>query len=408
MHLLVLADTYSTDGTSPWLVEDLVHALVRQGHTVDVLVKDMAVPRPRGLAPRNHPGVSIYSVGVTSEPSSRLARRTRLPLAMARLRTSGVRWARGRRYDAVVYTSIAWTKARVPKAVRRSGEPVRVLVYWDFFPVHQREIGHFGRLPRALDPVLHRIERAAVRDADVVALMTPKNIDYFTSYFGAEGQSLVLLPPWGSDQAIGLERGVGREAATFTAVFGGQLTKGRGLEELAAAAKLLLTSDPEITIDVYGDGPMAAHLASRIAGDGLHNLVLRGRVARGEYAAALQNAHCGIAATVDGVTVPTFPSKIVDYASAGIPVVVASECSGDVGDWVESHGAGIAVPAGDPAALADALRSVHALWQERARWHEMAARSRACYDSELSADVAARRVIEAVNERRAAAGALRG
>jgi glycosyltransferase involved in cell wall biosynthesis len=409
MRVLVIADTYSVDGSSPWLIEDLVDALARAGHQVDVLVKDMTIPRPRGLQVRDHKSVRVYSVGVGRAPSSRWRRRLRLPAAMLRLRTEGVRWARSEGCDAVIFTSIAWTKAGVPAAIASVGSSTTVvLVYWDFFPVHQREIGHFRSLPPVFDPILRMIERRAVHQADVVALMTPKNVDFYASYFGARGQDVVLLPPWGSDQAaMSGTTSSRRSQRPFTAVFGGQLTAGRGLEELLDAAEVLLRDASAIQLQIFGSGPLEKWLRDSVSARGLSNVTLMGQLPRGDYSRALVDAHCGIAATVEGVSVPTFPSKIVDYCSAALPVLVSAERSGDVGEWIESRGAGIGIPAGSPSQLAAALQRFELAWRARSPWMAMSAASRSVYETELSADVAAQRVVAAVGvaQRRRAAQA---
>lgn len=401
LRLLVLADTFSIDGTSPWLIEDLVGALVRHGHSVDVIAKDMLTPRPLGAQPGPVEGVTVFSVGVTEAPTSVVDRRLRLPRAMVRLRRSAAQWCRGRRYDAVLYTSLSWTKAGLPGHLVRTGVAgVAVLVHWDFFPVHQREIGHFGRLPAAVDPVLRAIESRAARQADVVAVMTPRNRAFFDSYFGRSDASFVTLPPWGSDQAPRSTERAARPDAPFTVVFGGQIAAGRGIEELVEAAALVEAQDgPAVRWRIFGQGPKSGWLAEQVARRGLTSVSIEGQVPRHVYAEALAVSHGGLVATVSGVSVPTFPSKLVDYCSASLPVVIASEASGDVGGWVEERRFGFAVPAGDAAALADAVVRMGSAWRDRTAWDEMSRASRVAYETELSADVAADRIVAAIAAR---------
>jgi len=54
----------------------------------------------------------------------------------------------------------------------------------------------------------------------------------------------------------------------------------------------------------------------------------------------------------------TYPNKVFDYMAAGRPVLLAID--GVIREVVESAGAGIAVPPGDPDALADAVRRMAA------------------------------------------------
>ena len=147
---------------------------------------------------------------------------------------------------------------------------------------------------------------------------------------------------------------------------------------------------------IFGQGPKSGWLADEVAGRGLTSVSVEGQFPRHEYAAVLAQSHCGLVATVSGVSVPTFPSKLVDYCSASLPVVIASETSGDVGSWVQDRGFGLAVPAGDPGALADAVVRMESVWRERSAWDAMSRASRSAYESELSADVAAERIAAAI------------
>jgi len=64
---------------------------------------------------------------------------------------------------------------------------------------------------------------------------------------------------------------------------------------------------------------------------------------------------------VPNVSIPSFPSKIVDYCAAGLPVIVCIEDASDAGDIVAAANAGIKVAAGDEGALAQAIET---MWQE--------------------------------------------
>ncbi len=361
MRLLILADSFSRDGTDTWLVEDLVGALVEDGHSVDVLVRDTTRPRRRGAQP--HPsGAAVFSVGVTKQPRGRWQRRAQLAPSLVHLWWSGRRHVASRRYDAVLFTSIAWTKARLPQHLVRRGVAQRsVLVYWDFFPIHQSEIGHLPAALKPLLPLARWVERRSVSDTDVVAVMSERNRDFFVQYFGTVVGRFVIQPPWGRDMAespIDVVPVCEQADGPTVVVFGGQITAGRGLEDMLVAAELLERAGADVVIRVFGDGDQRTELIQQVAALGLRNVEVRGRIPREEYWKQLREAHCGLAATVPGVSVSSFPSKIVDYAAAGLPVVVSSEASSDVGDVVTRNGVGYAVSAGDPQALAKTLARV--------------------------------------------------
>ncbi len=397
MRILLFASRFDTDINAGWLTNDLAAALVEQGHAVDVCVRDTAAPRPKGRQTEGvYDGLSVFSVG-PSRPAAGggVDNRVRAVCALAAMWGPARKWVSSGNYDAAIFTSIAWAFAGLPQHLKRRGVVRRlVLAYWDFFPVHQLEVGHVPRWLRSVAPLLRRIEGHCVSDVDVLLAMSERNALFFGEYFGHTPGSIVIQPPWsrGLPPSTGI---AGDSSADFRAVFGGQLTGGRGLTDFLRACRSLQDQGAAVTVDIYGAGPLLEPLRTRIAEMGLRNLTLCGRLSRLDYWTELRRSHCGIAATVDGVSVATFPSKIAEYASAGLPLVVSSEVGGDVGRVVESHGAGWAVPAGQPEQLADAL-TVCAQGLKDGQWSKYSSASRQWFEEDLSAVAAARRITSAL------------
>lgn len=398
MRFLLIAHSYSRDGRSPWLHEELAVALTKHGHTVDVIVKDMKDARPPGQQPKRTGALSLYSVGIASPVTSRVRRRLRLPATMVRLRFQGARWASRSRYDAVLYSSIAFTSAGLPGWLRRKGVARKVvLIYWDFFPIHQKEIGHLGKFASVLVGPLRALEARAVGQADIVFTMSPKNANFFRRYFPSSRAVVLQTPPWGSLMPDAPTWDTPRPPGPFTVVFGGQLTSGRGVEILAEVAALLDKQDQGSRLLIYGEGPLRARLEGDIERLGLSNLKLMGSVPREKYQQALSEAHIGLALTVPDVSVPTYPSKIIDYCRAGLPVIVAVEKAGDAGEPLVAAGAGWRIAAGRPRALADAIQEAHRCWAA-GEWPAMSSASRTYFLNELVVDVTVRRIVQAVSD----------
>jgi glycosyltransferase involved in cell wall biosynthesis len=387
MRILLITANFATAGRNPWLLDDLAAAFVEQGHEVDVIVADPKGGRARGLEDRA--GVRVLSVGPVRARDGRVGRLLGHLASGAGLHGRGYRFARTSRYDLAIHTSIAAFSWGLPARLRRRGIAKRLTaVLWDFFPIHQVEIGRMRRSPASAAAKL--IERRLLARADTIAVMSPANERFHRRYFGID-RPTVIVPPWSN---AGREISTGDRdwgSSTVTAVFGGQLTLGRGLETLLEAAALLEADAVPVDLVIAGDGPARARV--ELAARNLGNVRLTGQLPRAEYRRLLGSAHVGIAITVAGVSPPTFPSKIVEYAGAGLWIVVAVEASSDAGELVQAHGAGTAVDAGDPRALADALRDA-AIRQRDGILASGGDAARALWTAELSADVAARRLAD--------------
>lgn len=378
VKVVIVTGHFGGPEREPWLLDDLAKALVAAGHTVDVIVCDATHSRPSGVDLIN-PGFRILSVG-TSRPRSRpLAKLAGYVVLGARLHTSAFTWTRGQSYDLCIFTSIASFTWGLPRRLRRRGRArLGVLFLWDFFPIHQLEIGRI-RL-RVLAPLMKSIERWAIGGADVVALMSPANTRFFRDYHAGLTVRTIEVAPWSSSGSVAAAPT--KRDDMLVAIFGGQLAKGRGLVTLLDCATLLQASNSSIEIVIAGDGPDRDTLEGLARDRSLGNVRFLGSLVRDEYRAIAVNAHVGIAITVPGVTPPSFPSKIIEYCGLGLPVLVCVEASSDAGAIIEQANAGIAVLAGDPEAMADALRTM-ASALHTGELAEMSRSAKTFYESEF-------------------------
>src|SRR3546814_5093728 len=99
----------------------------------------------------------------------------------------------------------------------------------------------------------------------------------------------------------------------------------------------------------------SSDLKSEIAQRNLTNVVLGGRMPPTAMPAIYAQADALLLTLIDDPLIAqTVPSKLQSYLAAGVPIVAA--VNGEAGEIVRAAGAGIACPANDAQALADAIR----------------------------------------------------
>jgi glycosyltransferase involved in cell wall biosynthesis len=232
----------------------------------------------------------------------------------------------------------------------------------DFFPFHHRAIGVMpgGVIFR----IAHCMESAFLRRFSVVGCMSPLGLDYLgRNYALKPDQPTGLVSLWGPqslapDADPNVVRTIhGLPTDRPIAVFGGQVTHGRGIEDILATAKLAREAKSDLVFLFIGAGPLAPLVQQAIDG-GSPNVRLISELGRDEYLTLVAACDVGLVATVANVDVPTFPSKTIDYLRAGLPVAASVEASTDFDDFVEAQGFGVAVTAGDPARMLKAVESI--------------------------------------------------
>lgn len=279
--------------------------------------------------------------------------------------------------DLVYTTSPAVTMAFLIRWALRNSAARSYLYVVDFFPFHQHAIGlvpsgplfHFARWQ----------ENTLIRLFDVVGCMSPRNAAYLRRHYTLRPEQRVeLLPlstairPEPTVDTVAIRRQHDLPVDRVIAIFGGQITEGRGIEQIVEAARLAQQSAPDLHFVLAGSGRLV-HLVESYVATGGANLTLIPPLERDAYLDLAASCDIGLVVTVPISDIPTFPSKTLDYLQASIPVVAAVEPDTDFRPFVEQHGFGIVVAAGDAQALLDAVTT---LAQDPRLRHEMAAAGR--------------------------------
>jgi glycosyltransferase involved in cell wall biosynthesis len=227
----------------------------------------------------------------------------------------------------------------------------KALFYFDFFPIHNYQI---GKINKKLVPLLYEIEHFLVSKFDFVGCMSQANINFFLKYFKVKNHNIVKeVPLWkatnsppslynGSDK---FKEKYNIESNDLLLLFGGQLEVGRGIEFLCSFADEIQKNGINATVIVLGDGSLRSIVVE-------HEKVCSkmkylGKVSKSEYQYYLNISDIGLAITVSQAQVPTYPSKIIEYAFYGLPILANIESYSDVGTIIHDHNAGFVSHAGD-------------------------------------------------------------
>jgi glycosyltransferase involved in cell wall biosynthesis len=221
------------------------------------------------------------------------------------------------------------------------------------------DAGNLARLPRPIRWLVGRQERGWARHADRVVTVNDGYADVMAARWQVDRPLVVLncsyrfVPPHPRERRF---HGVlDLRPETRVVLYHGGFSRDRGIEQLMAA----IPSVPDATLVLMGYGKLQAELEDR-AGDP----VLGGRV---RLLPAVDPAELlAWVASADVVAIPiqpstlnhrlTTPNKLFEALAAGVPVV-AGDLPG-MAPIVRSTNCGLLVDPADPAAIADALRSL--------------------------------------------------
>ncbi len=140
-------------------------------------------------------------------------------------------------------------------------------------------------------------------------------------------------------------------------VFAGNIGTGQAVDVIVEAAARL-RGYPDIRFVVIGEGVRCNWLRQQVETRGLDNVFLPGRYPV-EYMPGLLNKASALLVTLADhpAFAATVPSKVQAYMAVGKPILASM--NGEGAQLVIEAGAGVASPAGNAVALAEAVLSVY-------------------------------------------------
>ncbi len=219
----------------------------------------------------------------------------------------------------------------------------------------------FPDYPRWRDGLERRLERAALRGADTVVLVTDRMADAFRREYPALPREHFSVVPNGFDarQFVGQPLEPGARRSSFEMLHTGALYYGRSLAAFLDAAHRLVDSNARFAqsfkLTLLGTMDAAANLELRRhrLGD---RIQVRGQVDHASAVAAMRSADVLllVANTTPGAEA-TVPGKLFEYLAAGRPVLCIAPPESSTADVLDQVGGGWLAPAHDPTAIACVL-----------------------------------------------------
>lgn len=370
MRLLIVSQYFWPENFG---INALARALVREGVEVEVLTGKPNYPegiihhghRAMGTRTETWEGIPLHRV-----PLYPRGQRSALGLLLNYLSfiVSGLLFGpgllSGRKYDVVFVYAPSPLLQVLPALwlARRRRVPCVVWVQ-DLWPESLSATGFVRN--RQILAWVERVIRFIYRHTDHVLVpseafrapierlgMDPQRITYYPN---ACVEEVAAPEPSGREGAL-----VREIAEGFSVVFAGNLGSAQALETVVEAAILLQEWGSPVCFFLIGSGSRAAWVKEEVARAGLRNLFLPGRFPPGAmpqfYAAA---SALLVSLRDEPIFAQTIPSKIQSYLAAGRPVIAA--LNGEGARIVKLAGAGLACPAGDGRALAEAILRMYGL-----------------------------------------------
>ncbi len=389
--ILVVCQHYKPE---PFNVSETCEGLVRRGYDVTVLT---ALPNcPEGVVPEEFrhgkhkdefvDGVRVVRVPIVARGSDlkgfnklrRIANYFSFPFSAWVTQA-----AMDRNYDCVLCVQFSPVLMALP-ALRIARKMCAPCLIWSF-DLWPEDMLTGGMRRNGLPyKIMHRVSRDIYGRADMVAVTSPGFTTYFEEQLRLPELKTAWLPQFAEEAFENVEDAASDVAGETVFTFAGNVGGNQGVETIIRAAAL--AANFPVHVRIVGSGSHLDACKALATELGVENVEFTGRMpidAMPDVYASSDAMLLTLSKPANGgslVPVYTIPRKFQSYLAAGRPVLCAVD--GTVGEIIAESGCGVASPAKDPKALADAMCQFTRLdARERAA---MAERARRLYAERFS------------------------
>lgn len=396
-NVCLLTTKYPVDPSSPWLTNELALSMRQGGINVTVIALSWMPDDPPTSASMES-GIKVVRIRLPSYFYKRVIAVTALKILFFPIYARFYIKKHVDVCDLLVGNTPCVTIFGLTKFFRRRYGAKSFLICWDFFPFYLKDLGvvrnnfSFG--------ILRMLEKTMYNSFDRIGCMTNRNIEFIKENYGIKLVDKVCkLPIWSTirpappEAKIAFRKKMGLPQDRVIAVFGGAMSIVQDLSNLLSLARE--SKSLNVLFLIVGSGTERKNLIEESCELGLENVVFLDPIPRTEYEKLLQACDIGLIFLSNKLTVPSFPSKSLDYFKLSLPILAGLDSFTDFGAMlVEDAKAGFYAQSNDTLSLVNLLTKLVEDGDLRDR---LGASGRKFYEAEFDVEDAKKTILSIIN-----------
>lgn len=346
---LSLADVDSLDDRS--IYTDLARELIKKGHSVFYTCATERRNRRKTGIYQSFAKNRLLKVKTLNIQKTNIIEKGIGTLIISRQFVKAIKsFFKDERFDLILYSTPPITLYGVVKYFKKKHGSKTYLMLKDIFPQNAIDLGLLNKsgLKGALYRHFRKQERLFYSISDKIGCMSPANLEYVLAHNPEIPEEKVEVFPNCiephfiplSDQEkeeVRLMYGLPLDKTIF--VYGGNLGKPQGIPFLIECLKAE-TNNQEAFFLVIGDGTEYGELEKYALESRQKNFKLVKRLPTNDFDRVLKSCDVGMVFLDHRFTIPNFPSRILSYLQAELPILACVDSATDIGKVAVNHGFG--------------------------------------------------------------------
>lgn len=249
------------------------------------------------------------------------------------------------KFDLVIYSTPPITVQKVIEYVKKRDNAKTYLLLKDIFPQNAVDLGILKKA--GVKGILYRSfrikEKKLYEFSDVIGCMSKANMEFLLKHNPNLETKIVEICPNSIDplnididekQIIQIRNKYNIPLDKTIFIYGGNLGKPQGIDFLVKCLKSN-KYNKQVYFIIVGSGTEFDKLSCFFEKENLDNAQLFEQLPKKEYELLANSCDIGLIFLDKRFTIPNFPSRILSYMQASMPVLAATDINTDIGKVIE-------------------------------------------------------------------------
>ena len=346
---------------------DLCRELAARENNVDIICPDESAVKD--IVAENDGNCSLIKIATGKIQKTSFIKKGLMTLTVGyKFKNAIKKICADKRYDLIVYSTPPITLVPAIRFIKKRDGARSYLLLKDIFPQNAVDIGLMSKtgIKSILYEYFRREEKKLYRISDNIGCMSPANVTYLLShnpYIAKEKvhinpNSIEIIPAEDDEKTRNEMRekySIPRD--TTALIYGGNLGKPQGIDFITECIDVI-GNNKNCVLYICGSGTERGKLKDYLDSAGFENVVLINGLERSEYEKFVKAFDIGLIFLDRRFTIPNFPSRILSYMQAGIPVIACTDKNTDLRKAIEEGNFGKWCESKDPSDFADCLNAM--------------------------------------------------
>ena len=260
------------------------------------------------------------------------------------------------KFDLVIYSTPPITFCNAIEFMKKRDGAKTYLLLKDIFPQNAVDIGMMSK--NGIKGLIYRVfrekEKKLYRVSDYIGCMSQANVDYVLKHNPEINPEKVEICPNSvevidmsvdEDTRVAIREKYAIPVDKKVFIYGGNLGKPQGIDFLIKCLESQKDNEDAFFL-IVGDGTEFGKLEAYVESSKQKNLKLMKRLPKEDYDTMVGACDVGMIFLDHRFTIPNFPSRLLSYMQAKIPVLAVTDSSTDIGKvivdgrfgwWCESN-----------------------------------------------------------------------